>query len=81
MITEDIHYENQRIYCENNKLPLFASRSCNHSYGWNRDRDNHGVLQSLGEILVERYGEDKALELSSSSHIISCPGCSRSWCD
>ena len=81
MITEDIHYENQRIYCENNKLPLFASRSCNHSYGWNRDRDNHGVLQSLGEILVQRYGEDKALELSSSSHIISCPGCSRSWCD
>ena len=81
MITEDIHYENQRIYCENNKLPLFASRSCNHSYGWNRERDNYGVLQTLGEILVQRYGKDKALELSSSSHIISCPGCSRSWCD
>ena len=77
----DIHYENQRIYCENNKLPFFSSRSCDHSYGWNRERDNYNKLQTLGEILVERYGEDKALELSSSSHIISCPGCSRSWCD
>ena len=80
-MAEDIHYENQRIYCENNKVPFFASSSCNHSYGWNRDRDNYNKLQTLGEILVERYGTDKALELSSSSHIISCPGCSRSWCD
>ena len=80
-MTEDLYYENQRIYCENNKLPLFASRSCDHTYGWNRHRDNHGVLQTLGDILIEKYGEDKALELSSSSHIISCPGCSRSWCD
>jgi hypothetical protein len=78
---KDIYYENQRIYCENNKLPFFASRSCNHSYGWNRDRDNYGKLQTLREILVERYGIDDALELSSTSHIISCPGCSRSWCD
>jgi len=81
MLVEDIYFENQRIYCENNRLPLFASRSCDHTYGWNRDRDNYSKLQTLGEILIERYGEDKALELSASSHIISCPGCSRSWCD
>lgn len=81
-MAEDIHYENQRIYCENNKLPFFASRNCNHSYGWNRERDNHGVLQTLGEILVEKYGsEEEAFKISSSTHIISCPGCCRSWCD
>jgi len=78
-MSEDIHYENQRIYCENNKVPFFASSSCNHVNGWNRN--NEGVLQTLGEILVERYGEDEAFKISSGTHIISCPGCSRSWCD
>ena len=80
-INMDIHYENQRIFCEHNKVPFFASSSCNHSYGWNRDRDNYYKLQSLGEILIERYGEEEALHISSSRHITSCPGCSRSWCD
>ena len=80
-MTEDIYYENQRIYCENNKVPLFSNRTCNHSYGWNRESDNYGISQSLGEILIERYGEDDAFRISSSTHITSCPGCCRSWCD
>jgi hypothetical protein len=78
---EDIHYSNQKMYCENNKLPLFASSSCDHSYGWNKHRDNYNELQTLGEILIGKYGEDEAFKISSSTHIISCPGCSRSWCD
>jgi hypothetical protein len=82
MLVEDLYYENQRIFCEQKKVPLFASRSCDHSYGWNRERDNHGVLQTLGEILLERYGsEDEASRISSSTHITGCPGCGRSWCD
>jgi hypothetical protein len=78
---EDIHYNNQKIYCHKNKLPLFASSSCNHLYSWNSSRDNYGVLQSLGEMLVEKYGEEEAFKVSSSTHITSCPGCGRSWCD
>jgi len=76
----DIHYDNQRIYCETNKVPLFAYKSCNHMYNWVRD-DKYGKLETLGEMLVDRYGEDDAFKMSSGSHITSCPSCSRSWCD
>ena len=80
-MSEDIHYSNQRIYCENNNLPFFSSRNCNHDYDWNTERDNYGNLQTLGESLVERYGEEEAFKISSGTHILSCPGCNRSWCD
>ena len=74
------HYDNQRIYCEANKLPLFAYRHCDHRYNWIRD-ERYGKLQTLSEMLVERYGDEEAFRISASSHIISCPVCSRSWCD
>lgn len=74
------HYENQKLFCEANKLPLFASTSCNHMYPWVQD-ERYGNLQTLSEMLVERYGEEEAFRISSSSHITSCPACSRSWCD
>lgn len=77
---DNIHYDNQKLYCETNKLPFFASSSCNHTYGWVRD-DRYGKLQTLSEMLVEKHGDDKAFIISSSSHIISCPTCGRSWCD
>jgi hypothetical protein len=77
---EDIYYNNQRIFCEKNKYPLFASGSCDHTYSWVRD-ERYGKLQTLGEMLVERYGEEEAFRISSSTHIISCPTCCRSWCD
>lgn len=81
-MAEDIHYENQRIYCENNKLPLFSNRSCDHSYPWNTESDTYGVRQSLGDMLVERHGSEKgAFFVSSNSHILSCPSCGKSWCD
>jgi hypothetical protein len=78
---EDIYYENQRLFCETNKVPFFASSSCSHQYGWNKDRSNYGKRQTLGEILIERYGEKEAFKISASTHITSCPGCGRSWCD
>ena len=76
----DVYYENQRIFCEQNKLPLFAYRSCNHTYQWVSD-DRYGKNQSLGEMLVEKHGEEDAFIVSASTHIISCPTCCRSWCD
>lgn len=77
---DNIHYDNQRIYCENNKVPFFASSSCNHMYNWVRD-DRYGKTQTLTEMLIEKYGDDQAFVIASSSHITSCPGCGRSWCD
>lgn len=82
MITEDIHFSNQEVYCRENKVPLFAYTHCSHSYPWNRERDNYGIRQSLGEILLDRYGsEEEAFKMSSSTHITGCPSCGRSWCD
>jgi hypothetical protein len=76
----NIHYDNQKLYCTTNKLPMFASSSCNHTYGWVRD-ERHGNLQTLSEMLIEKHGHDEAFVISSSTHIISCPICNRSWCD
>ena len=76
----DIYYDNQRLFCEQKKLPLFAYTSCNHMYNWVRG-EQYGKLQTLGEMLIEKYGEEEAFKVSTSSHIISCPSCSRSWCD
>jgi hypothetical protein len=61
------HYDNQRIFCEQNNVPFFAHSKCNQ--------------QTLSEMLVERYGDEEAFIISSSTHITSCPVCSRSWCD
>lgn len=80
MENKDIYYENQRLFCEQNKLPLFAYSSCDHTYSWVRD-ERYGKRQTLGEMLVEKYGEEDAFKVSASSHITSCPGCCRSWCD
>lgn len=77
---DNIHYDNQRIYCNNNDVPFFASSSCNHMYDWVSDH-RYGNTQTLTEMLIEKYGDDKAFVIASSSHITSCPGCSRSWCD
>ena len=77
---DNIHYDNQRIYCNNNDVPFFASSSCNHEYDWVSDH-RYGHLQTLSEMLIERYGDDKAFVIASSSHITSCPICNRSWCD
>lgn len=78
---QDIYYQNQKLYCENNKLPLFSHSTCDHSYGWNTSRPNYGQLQTLGEMLVNKYGSEEAFIISASTHIISCPSCNRSWCD
>jgi hypothetical protein len=76
----DTYYENQKVFCKQNNLPMFASSKCDHRYDWIRD-DRYGKLQTFGEMLVEKYGEKEAFIVSSSSHIISCPACCRSWCD
>jgi hypothetical protein len=77
---EDIYYENQKVYCERNNLPMFASQSCNHTYPWVRG-EKFGKRQTFGEMLVEKFGEKEAAIVSSSELITSCPGCGRSWCD
>jgi hypothetical protein len=77
---DNIHYDNQRTYCKNRDIPMFASSSCNHTYGWVED-DRYGKLQTLSEMLIEKHGEEEAFRISSSTHIISCPTCWRSWCD
>jgi hypothetical protein len=77
---EDIYYENQRVYCNNNKVPLFAFESCSHRYKW-VGQDIYGHNQSLGEMLVQKFGEDEAFKISAGTHIIGCPTCGRSWCD
>ena len=77
----DVHYENQKLYCKINKLPMFASQRCNHINSWSFGRNNEGVLQTLAESLIEKYGSEKAFEVSANTHIISCPGCGKSWCD
>lgn len=77
----DAHYENQRLYCKTNNLPFFASKSCNHINDWSFRKGNEGIAQTLGESLVEKYGEDEAFKIAADSHIISCPSCCKSWCD
>jgi hypothetical protein len=77
---DDVYYQNQKQYCQQNNVPMFASRNCSHTYPWVRD-DLYGKLQTLGEMLVDKYGEEKAFTISSGSLITSCPGCGRSWCD
>jgi hypothetical protein len=81
METIDVHFENQRLYCINNNLPMFASQRCNHINSWSFNKGNEGVLQTLGESLIEKYGFEGAFKVSASTHIISCPGCGKSWCD
>ena len=76
----DIHYENQKIYCKNRNVPMFANSACSHDYPWVRD-ELYGNRKSFGEMLVDKYGEEQSIIISSSEHIISCPSCCRSWCD
>ncbi len=77
----NIHFDNQELFCKNNNVPLFAYKSCNHSYPWMENNEKYNNLQTLSEMLVERYGDEEAFIVSSSTHITSCPICSRSWCD
>ena len=72
-------YELQKDFCKRNNLPLFASQKCNHTYPWVKG-DLYGKLQSFDQMMIEKYGQDAHLK-ASSEHIISCPSCSRSWCD
>ncbi len=81
METIDVHYENQKLYCINNNLPMFVSRRCSHRNSWSFDKGNEGVLQTLGESLIDKYGFEEAFKVSAGNHIISCPGCGKSWCD
>jgi hypothetical protein len=75
-------YDNQRIYCNKESLPLFASQKCSHQYPWMKGRSEYGKEQTLTEMLVEKYGTlDKALVVSASELITGCPGCGRTWCD
>ena len=59
-MTIDVHYENQKLYCNNNNLPMFASQRCSHINSWSFNKGNEGVLQTLGESLIEKYGWYKA---------------------
>ena len=77
----DIHYENQKIYCANNKLPLFAHSICHHNYSWKSYEDVKDAPTKLGDILIDKYGKEKAFEISAGSLITSCPFCCKSWCD
>ena len=77
----DVYYQNQELFCRERKLPLFAYSNCSHRYRWMTNSDKYGVNQTLGEMLVEKYGEEEAFKISASTHITSCPCCSRSWCD
>ena len=77
-ILEDILYDNQKLYCSNNNLPLFAHKSCHHNVSWGGDYSN--APTDFGDMLVSKYGEEEALK-KSYSHIISCPICSKTWCD
>jgi len=77
----DVYYENQKLYCKNNNLPMFASKTCNHINSWSFNKGNEGVLQTLGESLIDKYGLEEAFKVSAGTHIISCPGCGKSWCD
>ena len=79
-MSEDIYFKNQSIFCKQNNLPLFASTSCNHMYDWVTG-DKYGKLQSFGEMLIEKYGDEDAFIISAGSHVTSCPSCCRSWCD
>jgi hypothetical protein len=77
---EDIYLNNQRNYCITNKLPMFAHTKCFHDYAWcgNRYAD---APNTFGEMLVYKYGDEKAFIKSTSELITSCPVCNRSWCD
>jgi hypothetical protein len=79
-MSKDIYFKNQSIFCKQNNLPLFASTSCSHMYNWVTG-DKYGNLQSFGEMLVEKYGDEEAFIISAGTHVISCPSCSKSWCD
>lgn len=78
---EDIYYENQKLFCKNNNLPLFANSYCSHTYKWMSGKSKYGVRQSLGEMLVEVYGKEEAFKKSSDELITGCPICGRTWCD
>lgn len=73
-------YTLQKKFCEDNRVPCFASTVCNHTYKWVK-APTYGHKQTLTEMLIQEHGEVEAMRIASSTHIISCPVCSRSWCD
>lgn len=77
---EDVCYNNQEIFCKENKVPLFAFKTCSHSYSWCKGREYYGKTQTLGEMLTEMHGE-RAPIIAASTHITGCPICGRTWCD
>ena len=77
----DIHYQNQKNFCEKHRVPFFSSASCSHTSKWMQERPEYHKLQTLGDMLVEIHGEDEAFKISSGTHITGCPTCGRSWCD
>lgn len=78
---EDIHYDNQKIFCEKASVPLFAYKVCSHTYPWMSNSSSYGKRQTLTEMLIDKYGEEEAFLVSSGTHITGCPICGRSWCD
>jgi hypothetical protein len=76
----DIYYENQKLFCKKERLPLFANETCSHRYKWVRS-ELYGKIMTLGEMLEEIHGPEKAAIISSSELITGCPMCGRTWCD
>lgn len=78
---DDIYYQNQKLFCKTNNLPLFANKTCSHGYRWMQGNPQYNKSQTLGEMLVAKYGSEKAFIVSSSELITGCPSCGRTWCD
>ena len=62
-------FDNQMLYCERNKLPMFAYKNC------------PNCKLSLQSIMTKRYGSLQQAELKASSELFTGCNCGMSWCD
>ena len=69
----DARYNNQKIYCKNNNLPMFAGRECSHDVTWGNEKEQYQRTNDYWDVITD--------EQSMGEHIISCPVCHKSFCD
>ena len=67
-------YSNQKLFCKNHKLPMFANRTCSHDVTWGYDEDYSNKSRDYWATHITD-------EQSMTEHIVSCPVCHKSFCD
>lgn len=75
----DARFENQRIFCRNHNVPMFANRFCSHDVTWSELGNGDGSrYEGKNHDIWAAYITDYQ---SMTTHIVSCPVCGKSFCD